>query len=187
MDKSARRRECFARIKALGSEEKAAASARIREWLAGFPLFREAATVFTYAALPGEPDPGGLLRGFPEKTWAFPRVGGDDRLAFYEVLPEERLGRGALGISEPTPLPERLLAPGAADLILVPGVGFDPVSLIRLGRGKGHYDRYLSLVREQNPTATFVGVLFSVQLSPLRPEPHDIPMHRLLSEKGWIG
>ncbi|NLT71930.1 MAG: 5-formyltetrahydrofolate cyclo-ligase [Verrucomicrobiaceae bacterium] len=186
MDKSARRRECFDRIKALASEEKAAASARIREWLADFPLFREANTVFTYAALPGEPDPGALLRDFPEKTWAFPRVGKDDRLAFYEVRSEERLHRGALGISEPTPLPGRLLAPGAADLVLVPGVGFDPVSRIRLGRGKGHYDRYLSLVREQNPTATFVGVLFSVQLFPLRPEAHDIPMHRLLSEKGWI-
>lgn len=185
MDKAARRRECLARIKSLDSAERSAASARIRGFLADSPLFREAATIFSYAALAGEPNLRALVNDFPDKTWALPKVGRDNRLAFYAVEPGEILSRGTLGISEPVPLRERLLSPGAPDLVLVPGVSFDPASLTRLGRGKGHYDRYLSLVRAEKNTVPFLGVLFSVQFSPLEPEGHDIPMHRLLSEDGW--
>lgn len=187
MDKPARRRECFARIKSLAPAERSAASARIRSFLAGSPLFRQANTIFSYAALSGEPDLGALVSAFPEKNWAFPKVDRENRLAFYSVAPNETLSRGTLGISEPSPLPERLLSPGVPDLVLVPGVSFDPASLTRLGRGKGHYDRYLSLVRTEKNAVTFIGVLFSVQFSLLQPEGHDVPMNRLVSEDGWIG
>ena len=92
-----------------------------------------------------------------------------------------------LGSPEPEPLPERLQPPSAPDLILVPGVGFDLRSLTRLGRGKGHYDRYLALVLEEKRPVTFVGVGFSVQFVTLVRESHDITMHRLLTEDGWTG
>ena len=101
--------------------------------------------------------------------------------------PDHVLSRGSLGISEPEPLPERLQPPSAPDLILVPGVGFDLRSLTRLGRGKGHYDRYLALVLEEKRPVTFVGVGFSAQFVTLIRESHDITMHRLLTEDGWTG
>ena len=187
MDKPARRRECFDRIKSLSNAEKAAASARMRELVLASPLFREAKTIFSFAALPSEPDLGPLVGDCPDKIWAYPKVGRDDRLTFYTVHPDHVLSRGSLGISEPEPLPERLQPPSPPDLILVPGVGFDLRSLTRLGRGKGHYDRYLALVLEEKRPVTFVGVGFSAQFVTLIRESHDITMHRLLTEDGWTG
>ncbi len=187
MDKPAHRRECFARIKSLSAAEKTAASARMRDLITGSPLFREAKAVFSFAGLAGEPYLLELVTTHPEKTWALPRVGDDDRLTFYRVEADEALNRGTLGISEPAPRPDRLLPASAPDLILVPGVGFDLRSLTRLGRGKGHYDQYLALVLEEKRPVIFVGVGFSVQFQTLVREAHDIPMHRLLTEDGWTG
>jgi 5-formyltetrahydrofolate cyclo-ligase len=187
MDKPARRRECFARINSLSNEEKAAASAKIRELVMSSPLFREADTVFSFAALPGEPDLGPLVARYPDKVWAYPKVDDDDKLTFYAVETDLALSRGTLGISEPEPKPDRLQPPSAPDLILVPGLGFDLRSLTRLGRGKGHYDRYLALVLKEKRPVTFVGVGFSVQFMTLVRESHDIRMHRLLTENGWAG
>jgi 5-formyltetrahydrofolate cyclo-ligase len=187
MDKPARRRECFARVKSLSPVEKSLASAKIREFIAGSPLFHQANTIFSFAALPGEPDLGELVTTHPEKRWAYPKVGDDDRLSFYTVQSGQTLSRGTLGISEPAPLPEGLQHPSTPDLIFVPGVGFDLRSLTRLGRGKGHYDRYLALVLEEKRPVTFLGVSFTIQLTALEREAHDIPMHRLVTEDGWAG
>jgi len=187
MDKPTRRRECFARIKSLSAADKSLASARIREFITSSPLFHQANTIFSFAALAGEPDLGELVTTHPEKSWAYPKVGNDDRLSFYTVQSGQTLSRGTLGISEPAPLPDGLQPPSAPDLIFVPGVGFDLRSLTRLGRGKGHYDRYLALVLDEKRPVTFLGVSFTVQLTALEREAHDIPMHRLVTEDGWAG
>lgn len=88
---------------------------------------------------------------------------------------------GAFKIREPDPDRCPLVPPGDAEIILVPGVGFDPENGNRLGRGKGHYDRYLGQVRQQSPNVTVVGVCFDCQLGEIPSEPHDQPMDRVVS------
>lgn len=92
---------------------------------------------------------------------------------------------GSHGIREPDSSRHPEISPLEIDFFLVPGVGFDPSCGTRLGRGKGHYDRYLAEVRLRKDPAHFVGVAFSLQLLPLAAEGHDIPMDRILTEIGW--
>jgi 5-formyltetrahydrofolate cyclo-ligase len=92
---------------------------------------------------------------------------------------------GSHGILEPDPTRHPEASPLDADLFLIPGVGFDPVTGTRLGRGKGHYDRYLSVARIKPLPAERVGVAFSIQCLDLVPEDHDIAMDRIVSEAGW--
>lgn len=181
MDKRALRKELFSRIRALPVETRETASAKIREWLADDAEFQAAETVFAYLALPGEPNLAPLVGLFPRKRWAFSRITGEDRLAFHQMGKVEEALASPYGIFEPLPKRHTLLNAAAADLVLVPGVGFDPETRARLGRGKGHYDRFLA----ETP-ARFVGVAFSTQIEALVAEPHDVPMHRLLTEVGWI-
>ena len=70
-------------------------------------------------------------------------------------------------------------------VFLVPGLAFDPRSGARLGRGKGFYDRAL---RQAQPGARFVGVAYDRQLAEVPTEPHDIPVHGIVTESGlkWI-
>lgn len=64
------------------------------------------------------------------------------------------------------------------DLILVPVFGFNHQNY-RLGHGGGWYDRLLS----HQPEAIFVGVGLSMGLTKFAAEPHDVPLHYLVTEK----
>lgn len=185
MDKRATRRECFSRIKALSVEEKLAHSSAIATHIAESTEFRESKTIFSFLALPSEPDLSRLVESSPDRVWALSRVDETDRLRFHIVSSESDLVEGGFGFLEPNPgrCPE--IESGHADLILIPGVGFDPTKCARLGRGKGHYDRFLGAALEANPRLPRFGVCFSTQLIDLEPESHDIPMTRIVTERGW--
>ncbi len=185
MDKRLARRELFARIRSLTLEERAGYSALVCEFLKQDQAFLDAGFVFSFLSLPGEPDLSQLVSAFPEKRWAFSRVTSEGTLAFHEMSDPSEALPGDHGIREPDLAKHREIGPLDADYFLVPGVGFDPVSHARLGRGRGHYDRYLSLARERSVPATLVGVAFSTQFLTIEPEPHDIPMDRVISELGW--
>ncbi|MDP3791272.1 MAG: 5-formyltetrahydrofolate cyclo-ligase [Candidatus Omnitrophota bacterium] len=64
------------------------------------------------------------------------------------------------------------------DLVVVPGIAFDKNN-IRLGRGHGYYDRFLSGL----PAATkAIGLAFDFQvLEDLPKDPHDIPVSKIVS------
>lgn len=185
MDKGSLRRELFARIRNLPQGVRAAHSAAIRALAAEDPGFRNAATVFTYLALPGEPDLNPLLADFPEKRWCVPRVvaGG---LAFHRIARIDEAVPGVLGILHPDPARHAAVASDEAECVFVPGVGFDPTTRARIGRGKGLYDRFLAQALAAASRPRLVGVLFSVQLAEVPAEAHDIPMDRLLAETGWL-
>ena len=117
------------------------------------------------------------------KTWAFSRVRSDGkRLAFHEVTHPDQLREGEFGFLEPDP--EKCPEQTAPDLVLVPGVGFDPTIGARLGRGKGHYDRFLE-PHQGNVAA--LGICFRVQITQLVPELHDVPMNAVVCEDGVLG
>ncbi len=166
-DKAALRRLVRSALAELSSDARASESASIRQRLEALPAFHEAATVLLFSPLPDEPDIRPLLeRYFGEKRLVLPCVAGDE-LTLREYCGPQRAVRGAFGIIEPDgncPV----ASPEEIDFALIPGVAFTPEGL-RLGRGKGYYDRLLP--RLLCPTA---GICFSVQLLPSLPtDPWD--------------
>jgi 5-formyltetrahydrofolate cyclo-ligase len=110
-----------------------------------------------------------LARG---KRVACPRVDRlEHRLRLYEIQSlSSDFEPGVLGIPEPRACCNELLPP-EIDWALIPGLAFD-VRCERLGRGGGHYDRLMPLLR---PDAPRWSLAFECQLvTELPVEPHDI-------------
>jgi 5-formyltetrahydrofolate cyclo-ligase len=183
--KLALRREAAARLRAMGPAEREAASAQARQLLASRPEWRAAESVLFYAPMAGELDVWPLLG---EALAAGRRVGlprFDPATGAYlacEVRdPALDLARGHFGIREPA-----ARCPAFSlkwlDLILVPGVAFDPHGR-RLGRGKGYYDQLLAGLR-----GVMCGVAFDQQIAREVPvSPHDVRMNCILTPTRWIG
>jgi 5-formyltetrahydrofolate cyclo-ligase len=70
---------------------------------------------------------------------------------------------------------------GQAGAVVCPGVAFDADGR-RLGRGGGHYDRFLRQVKGR---AQIIGGAFDCQISeaPLPAEEHDVPMDAVVTER----
>jgi 5,10-methenyltetrahydrofolate synthetase len=135
--------------------------------------------VSLYWPFRGEPD----LRG-----WAEGLIARGARLALPVVVetaaplvfrhwgPGAAMTRGVWNIPVPEAGPE--LVP---DILLAPVVGFDP-GRYRLGYGGGFFDRTLA-AHPGDPLA--IGVGFDAQaLDTIHPQPHDIPMARIVTESG---
>jgi len=76
----------------------------------------------------------------------------------------------------PIPAVRLVLTP---QLLLVPLVGFDPAGY-RLGYGGGYYDRTLAA---SNPQPRCIGLgCESARLASIYPQPHDIPMHDIVTD-----
>jgi len=185
MDKRRLRRDLLSRARSLSREEREERSAVIRGWLAGDPAFLEAGVVFAFASLPEEPDLSPLFAAYPSKRWVFPRVSEEGRIVFHEIGQFGEGLRSDYGILEPEPGRHPEVPASDAELVLVPGVGFDPETRARLGRGKGYYDRFLAGTLQSPRPALRVGVAFSSQLNAIPVEPHDIAMDRILTDEGW--
>ena len=147
---------------------------RLEEW----PPFLEAEQVALYHALPGEVQTAAFIeRWYQQKHLFLPLVAGDD-LRLLRYSGPESLQKGAFGIWEPKPNGEEA-EKGRIDLIIVPGVAFDR-QCHRLGRGRGFYDRLLSLMDAQK-----VGICFDFQLVASVPvESFDRPMDHVVTEHG---
>lgn len=184
MEKKELRRQCFAAVKALSPEEREEASRDIRRQLREDPCFQAARTVFAFLPLASEPDLLPLFAKTPEKTWAFSRVLGKT-IEFRVVRDLADTREGEWKIREPDPERCPLVEPDDATIILIPGVAFNPSTGDRLGRGKGHYDRYLGsrVARRQGDFPFLAGVCFSVQLHEWKTEGHDIAMDKVFFDQ----
>ncbi len=78
----------------------------------------------------------------------------------------------------PVPAERIVLSP---ELLLVPLVGFDGAGY-RLGYGGGYYDRTLAA---STPRPRCIGLGYeSARLASIYPQPHDIPMHDIVTDAG---
>lgn len=68
-------------------------------------------------------------------------------------------------------------------LLLVPLLGFDRAGY-RLGYGGGYYDRTLAAMAVK-PLSIGIGYSAAL-LETIHPQPHDIPLDRILTEDGWF-
>lgn len=97
-------------------------------------------------------------------------------MEFWAWRPRAKLGRGIWNI--PIPAERRVVQPTA---LLVPLVGFDAAGY-RLGYGGGYYDRTLAAMPSR-PLTIAVGCELG-RLRTIHPQPHDIPMDAIVTERG---
>jgi 5-formyltetrahydrofolate cyclo-ligase len=137
------------------------------------------AVIGLYHAGPFEAPAGGYARFFHEAghTLALPRFADPAAsMAFArhtDPYGESDLEVGPFGMFQPDDDSEPLVP----DVLFVPLVGFTP-TLVRLGQGGGHYDRWLA----EHPRALAVGLAWDAQACETLPtEPHDKPLHAVVT------
>lgn len=133
-------------------------------------------TILLYYSLPDEIDTHELISALRSlgKTILLPTVVGDE-LELHKYLNEQELSTSStFGIQESTgPL---FTDYSRIDLAIIPGVAFTPAG-IRLGRGKGYYDRLLPKLQ-----CPLIGVAFPFQIMDWLPcEEHDVCMTQVIS------
>ena len=93
---------------------------------------------------------------------------------------DSELEPGTFNILEPKREFRRLVSPDELDLIIVPGVAFDP-SGNRLGRGMGFYDRFLKKVKDNIP---IIGLAYDFQvLEKIPANKTDIKVNKIITER----
>ena len=167
------------------AEQRAEASERIRRRLADLPEWRNAATVLLFLSMPDEVDTLPIVRDAlaAGKTVAVPKVDARRKVMDARVLRDldGDVAPGVYGILEP--VAAEVVEPGDIDLVLVPARAFDRHGN-RLGRGGGYYDRYMS---HPDFRALRCGIAFAAQLlDDLPHDPHDLPVHLLVTEAGIL-
>ena len=109
------------------------------------PLLHDAKVVLAYYSLPDEVDTHVLIDELVAegKTVLLPKVLDDTTMELRRYTGLQDLCEGAYHIMEPVGMTFTDLS--QIDVALIPGVAFDAQGH-RLGRGKGYYDRFLSLI-----------------------------------------
>ncbi len=182
-EKKRLRKEILALRKRLPLETRHILSKNIIEIFIKTTWFLKARTIFLYVSFGTEIDTRDLIGRalLGGKRVALPRTNLRQRiLTFHRLYTLGELVPGPYGILEP---PERnpVVHPEEADLVVVPGVAFDPQGG-RLGYGGGFYDRLLSQTK-----APRVALAFALQIVPRVPrEPHDLRVDYLITEKGIL-
>jgi 5-formyltetrahydrofolate cyclo-ligase len=144
-EKAALRREIKQRIRALSKENIKSQSISACKLAVGLIAFKNARTILSYRALPGECDPAELVKAAASmgKNVAYPVCSGDGGLELYIPSDVSCFVKGAYGIAEPDRERSERITIDRIELIIVPGLAFDR-ELYRLGRGGGYYDRLLN-------------------------------------------
>lgn len=170
---------------ALGSDWIEQASGQIRGHVSAMSDFATARSVGSYIALPREVQTAGLtddaakngaavwVPAFRSETgsYEFARWSGDMQL---EVGP----------MRVPQPAEPKWLADEGMDLVLVPGMAFDPCGG-RVGYGGGNYDRLLRVNAERANCAVHIGLAFDFQVFDRVPmDAHDVPVDLVVTQKG---
>ncbi|WP_299430756.1 5-formyltetrahydrofolate cyclo-ligase [uncultured Meiothermus sp.] len=151
-------------------------SAQVNQHLAHFLSERRVQHILFYSAFGSELDPSDLQNLYPA-TYYLPRA----RTYQLEVHPLPcKLVKHPYGFWEPVAHAPRV-EPGRLEVILVPGLAFDPEGH-RLGYGQGFYDRFLGQLHPQTLT---VGLVAEALIVPELPQDRwDIRVQFLVTEQG---
>jgi 5-formyltetrahydrofolate cyclo-ligase len=154
------------RLASVPRAEREAKSALVAEAVASLDVVRRAERLLLHRALPSEVATEGVLAAALARGQCVfaPRVDGS-RLTFLEIGRATRWRRSALGILEPEAGEALGHAgpPGLATVLLMPGLAFDEKGG-RLGRGGGHYDRFLREARREGRGPAAIAMAFELQM-----------------------
>lgn len=165
------RRRMRAVRKGLPRAARAERSRRIAERVSALDAFASAATVAGFLAIKGEVNLAPLYEALAARggRLALPRVDLEEgAIVLHAHRAGDPLEESGFGVPEPIASAERV-ALDEVDLVLVPGLAFDPRGF-RIGYGKGYYDQLLPTL----PRARRVAVGYDFQLVAEVPNlPHD--------------
>lgn len=150
-------------------------------------LYRRASAVLVYSSIGNEVGTDLIVDASFDSGRAvfFPRIEKSSKtFSAVQVRSRGELRTGAFGIPEPDPdLPAASASRLGTCLICVPGLAFSREGH-RLGRGGGHYDRFLADI---GPEAISVGLAFSFQLLDRVPhEGHDERLNFIATESALL-
>lgn len=155
----------------------------IREKLLALKEFQGSKTVMTYVSLPTEVDTWSLNKVALEqgKRVAVPYIEPNRKvIAAAELTTLRNLKKGPFGIYQPEESCVSIISLKEIDLIVVPAIAYDKQNM-RLGRGKGFYDRFLSA--EDLSLTVKIGLAFSFQIVEHLPiTSYDVSVSRIITE-----
>jgi len=167
MSSESQRNEIRKRIKNLRSEqtelERGARSAAIGEMLGSLHEFQAARKVAFYSSTQGEVKTDEMIDSALRegKKISVPMVNAKSpEITFHQIRSRKNLKLGEYGILEPHENDENVMNADELDVIVVPGIAFDP-KCERLGYGKGYYDLFLKEIGSLK-----VGLAFDFQIVP---------------------
>jgi len=176
-DKPAMRKLGLAARRSVG--QRAEADAAIERAVMALPQVQRADVVCCYLSMGEEVSTAGLIDALlaSAKRLCVPVVGDDGVMAMALIHERQELVAGRWGISVPAKI---RIHDGPIDVALCPGVLFTRDGR-RLGRGGGHYDRFLAA----HPETFAVGLCYAAQLVDELPiEAHDRLMGAVVTEAG---
>ncbi|WP_138415783.1 5-formyltetrahydrofolate cyclo-ligase [Aquibacillus sediminis] len=123
-----------------------------------------------------------------EKAWSMNKVicvpkcyPKESKLEFYQLDSFDQLESVYFNLFEPIPEQERRIDKNQVDLMIVPGLVFDP-SGFRIGYGGGYYDRYLA-----DFGGTTLSLASTMQIIDTVPaDDYDISVDHVLTETGLL-
>ena len=177
------RKELFRRLREQEPSQRKERSEIIQKKLLSCEEFQDSKTVMIYVSLPTEVSTERCIREALRqgKRLAVPYIEpqGTEIIAF-ELNSMEYLEKGPFGIYQPRKDLGKSVPLKEIDVIVVPAVAFDKKNM-RLGRGKGYYDRFLS--NEQLAGASTVGLAYNFQIVDSVPsDSYDIPVSRVITD-----
>lgn len=185
--KQSLRKEILARRNSIAHQQLVKASEQIKQQLFQCDFFKKAKTVMAYMDFRNEVMTKDIIqKGIVDgKQMCIPVCNKEIVTITPSLLKDfdADLQTGTWGILEPKPEKMRPIEPKNIDLVIVPGVAFDPKGN-RLGYGAGYYDRFLS---KTNWQTIFVALAFQLQIvADAFPDTHDVPVHFIITEKELI-
>ncbi|QHQ79797.1 5-formyltetrahydrofolate cyclo-ligase [Bacillus subtilis] len=178
--KSQLRKKTLEALSALSNEDILQKTERMYKSLFSLPEWQNAGTIAVTISrgleIPTRPV---IEQAWEEgKQVCIPKCHPDTKkMQFRTYQTDDQLETVYAGLLEPVIEKTKEVNPSQIDLMIVPGVCFD-VNGFRVGFGGGYYDRYLSEY-EGNTVSLLLECQLYVHVPSL---PHDIPVHKLITE-----
>ncbi|GAU08207.1 5-formyltetrahydrofolate cyclo-ligase [Desulfoplanes formicivorans] len=188
MDKSTIRSRLLQCRKAMSRDARLAANERILRRITRLEAWQHARSMLLYLPVNGEVDTWPFfedcMRRHVQVFLPCCRKQEPGCMDFFQVRNKDQLVPGAYNIPEPDPDQCLLMREPSADIVLVPGVGFDRHGF-RIGYGGGYYDRFFA--RHPMDKALIIGLAFACQIMDQLPhDPWDKPVDMVVTEDEGI-
>lgn len=183
MDKKQLRRKILKKRDALLPAERRRKSLDIIKAIIRTDQYVKASHIMLFSSFGSEPDLSPLLKEIlkdGKHAYLPVVVKGDKKILPVEVTGLDGLTAGPYGILEPDTQKYKDVTPSLLELIITPGVAFDPARH-RIGYGAGYYDRFFASLPHK---VCKIGVAFDEQLVQSVPkEQHDIALDLIITDK----
>lgn len=184
-DKAGIRKELLNKRDSIPPVVRRAKNRMICERLLSLDEFRNASVIFFFASFRTEVDTTEMIKASfsSGKRVLLPKVDKDRHgLLLFEIRDFGELAPGYMGIPEP-PDSEKQMSITDADIVIIPGAGFDAAGN-RIGYGGGYYDRLLSGLQKDIPV---IAPAYEEQIVDSLPsEPHDSRVQMIVTDRRLI-